>query len=221
MIRKTTSLAAVFTAALLLSASSAVAAPADDFRAVFDDWRPDGQITDCGFTRAQLGNAAAVSSGGDFNSYAPGFRDEVAREIARHDAGGCAGIAPRSPAARRRSALRRLRIGTIRPRGGLKESVIIRNTGSGSVSLRGATVRDRSGRRLKLGSGRLGARRSLRVFTGCAKGRRKAYRRGSRLYACQRRTVWDDRGDVVKIVDSRRVVVAQRGYGRYRRVARF
>ena len=221
MIRKATFLAAVFTTALLLPASGAVAAPVDDFRAVFNDWRPDGQITQCRFTRAQLGNAAAASSGGDFNSYAPGFRDELGREIARQDSGGCRGIASDSPAARRQSALRRLRIGTIRPRGGLRESVIIRNSGSRSVSLRSATLRDRSGRRLKLGSRRLGARRSLRVFTGCAKGRRKAFRRGSRLYACQRRTVWNDRGDGVKIVDSRRVVVAQRGYGRLRGVVRF
>ena len=221
MIRKTTFLAALFTTALLLPASSSVAAPVDDFRAVFDDWRPDGRITQCRFTRAQLGNAATVSGGFDSNYYAPGFREELGREIARQDSGSCRGIAPNSPAARRQSALRRLRIGTIRPRGGLKESVIIRNSGSRSVSLRRATLRDRSGRRLKLGSGRLGARRSLRVFTGCAKGRRKAFRRGSRLYACQRRTVWNDRGDVVRIVDSRRVVVAQRGYGRYRRVARF
>ena len=221
MIRKTTLLAALFTSALLIPSSTALAAPADDFRAVFEDWRPDGQITQCRFTRAQLANAAAVSGGFDANYYAPGFRDELAREIARQDAGACTGVVPGSPAARRQSALRRLRIGTIRPRGGLKESVIIRNSGPGSVSLRGATLRDRSGRRLRLGSGRLGARRSLRVYTGCAKGRRKAHRRGSRLYACQRRTVWNDRGDVVKIVDARRVTVAQRGYGRFRRVARF
>jgi len=144
----------------------------------------------------------------------------VRREIARHDAGGCRGVASDSPA-QTRSALRGLRIKTIRPGGGLRESVIIRNSGGSAVRLTGASLRDRSGRRLKLGKGRLGARRSLRVYTGCAKNRRKAHRPGSRLYACARRRVWNDGGDVVKIVDRRGVVVAQRGYGRLRRVARF
>ena len=59
------------------------------------------------------------------------------------------------------------------------------------------------------------------MYSGCAKGRRKAHRRGSKLYACLRRSVWDDRGDVVKIVDRRGVTVAQRGYGTRRRVVRF
>jgi hypothetical protein len=59
------------------------------------------------------------------------------------------------------------------------------------------------------------------VVTGCAPGRRKAKRIGSRLFACRKGRLWDDRGDVVKIVDSRGTVVAQRGYGTLRRVARF
>jgi hypothetical protein len=128
---------------------------------------------------------------------------------------------PAAAAARARSVLRRLQVTSIRPRGGLRENVTIRNPGSSGVSLRGATLRDRSGRRVKLGSRRLDAGRSLRVSTGCAKGRKRAYRRGSRLYACQRRRVWDDGGDVVKIADRRGVTVAQRGYGRFRGVYRF
>lgn len=215
--------AAVATA-MLLPASSALAAPADDAREVFTDWRPDGRITACRFTRDQLGNALAVTSGVDLDYYAPGFRDEVRREIARHDAGGCRGVESDSSAAARaraRSAVRRLRIASIRPRGGLRESVTIRNSGTRTLGLRGVTLRDRSGRRVKLGTGQLGARRSLRVFTGCATGRKRAHRRGSRLYACLRRRVWNDGGDVVKIVDRRDVAVAQRGYGRFRQVVRF
>lgn len=216
--------AAVVAATVLLPTSTTLAAPADDARAVFGDWKPDGRITPCRFTRAQLVRTLTVLDGGDADAYSPGFRDEVRREIARHDAGGCRGVAPGAGSgadARRRSALRTLRITTIRPKGGLGESVTIRNAGTRAVSLRGATLRDRSGRRVRLGSGRLGAGRSLRVFTGCAKGRRKASRRGSRLHACLRRQVWKDRGDVVKVVDSRRVVVAQRGYGTLRGVSRF
>ena len=218
--KRVTMLTVALAAALLLPAAAAPAAPVDDLRAVFEDWRPDRSITQCRFTRAQLVNALNISSGLDSDYYAPGFRDAVRREIARHDTGGCRGISTDS-AARARSALRRLRIVAIRPRGGLRESVTIRNSGSASVALRGATLRDRSGRRVRLGSRRLGARRSLRVFTGCAKGRKRAYRRGARLYACVRRQVWNDRGDVVKIVDRRGVTVAQRGFGSFRRVVRF
>lgn len=205
----------------LAGAPAALAAPTDDFRAVLADWQPDHDVTACRFTRAQLVNADAVAGTlADFDSYAPGFRDEVRREIARYDAGGCRGVSPDSPA-RARSPLAKLRITKIRPKGGLRESVTIRNAGAGSVRLSRATLRDRGGHRVRLGNGRLGARRSLRVFTGCARGHRKAYRRGSRLYACLRRRVWDDRGDLVKVVDGRGVTVAQRGYGRLRRLARF
>ena len=98
----------------------------------------------------------------------------------------------------------------------------IRNNGSRSVNIGRAPLRDRRGNRVRIPRGtRLGARSSLRVITGCARGRRRAVRRGSRLYACRRARVWDDRGDVVKVVDTRGIVVAQRGYGRLRRVVRF
>ncbi len=224
MIRKTNLMVALATAALLVTAPNALAAPADDFRAVFGDWRPDGRITPCRFTRAQLGNARNVSrTTTDFDSYAPGFREEVGRELARHDAGGCKGIAPQPSSARRnRSALRSVRIVAIRPEGGALESVTIRNGGRRAVSLRGATLRDRAGRRLSLRSaGKLGARRSLRVISGCARARKRPVRLGTRLFACRAGQVWDDRGDVVKLVDPRGTVVAQRGYGRLRGVARF
>ena len=217
------SVAAMAAAALLPTASSP-AAPADDAREVFADWRPDGTITACRFTRDQLANTLTALGGVDLDYYAPGFRQEVSREIARHDSGACRGIVPDTPAAaaaRARSALKRLRIASIRPKGGLKECVTIRNPGSSGVGLGGATLRDRSGQRLTLGRGRLGAGGSLRVYTGCAKGRKKASRRGSRLYACRKKRVWNDGGDVVKIVDGRGVAVAQQGYGRFRSVFRF
>jgi len=98
--------------------------------------------------------------------------------------------------------------------------VTIRNTGRGAVRLKGATLRDRSGKKLRL-SGRLAGRRSLRVVTGCARGARRPRRVGSRLFACRTGRMWDDRGDVAKVVDARGTVVAQRGYGTFRTVARF
>ncbi|MCA1683158.1 MAG: hypothetical protein LC685_04115, partial [Actinobacteria bacterium] len=85
-----------------------------------------------------------------------------------------------------------------------------------------ATLRDRSGNRLRLPAvGKLKSRRSLLVVTGCARGHRKPVRLGARLYACRSRGIWDDRGDVVKVVDALGTVVAQRGYGSLRGVARF
>ncbi len=114
-----------------------------------------------------------------------------------------------------------MRITRIRPRGGLWESVTIRNSGSRGVNIGRATLRDRRGNRIRIPRGtRLGARISLRVITGCARGSRRAVRRGSRLYACRRSPLWDDRGDVVKVVDTRGTVVAQRGYGRLRSFVR-
>jgi len=207
--------AAAVAATVLLPAASAPAAPGD-YRAVFRDWQPDKKITPCRFTRAQLVNARRVAATvTDFDSYAPGFREEIRRQIARRDAGGCS-------RARARSALRMVRIARIRPRGGLGESVTIRNTGRRAVSLRGATLRDRGGRRLRLtGAGKLGGRRSLRVVTGCARGRTRPTRSGFSFFACRRGRLWDDSGDVVKVRDSRGTLIAQRGYGRLRGVAGF
>ncbi|MGI9081787.1 MAG: lamin tail domain-containing protein [Thermoleophilaceae bacterium] len=216
MNRITMLVAAAAAVAVLLPTSSALATPGTDYRAVFRDWKPDRVITACRFTRTQLVNARKVAATvTDFNSYAPGFRENVRREIARHDAGGCS-------RARARSALRNVRITRIRPRGGLGESVTIRNTGARAVSLKGATLRDRGGRRLRLGgAGKLAGRRSLRVVTGCARGRRRPARIGSSLFACRSRRLWDDRGDLVKVVDSRGTVVARRGYGTLRGAIRF
>lgn len=209
--------------ALAGSSSSAAAAPADDLREVLRDWQPDHDIADCRFTRAQLVNARDVAGTlTDFDSYAPGFRDEVRREIVRHDGGGCRGVVLQPSGARNRSRLRSIRIVAIKPRGGARESVTIRNAGRGAVSLKGATLRDRRGNRLRLPAvGKLKGRRSLLVVTGCARGRRRPALLGSRLFACRSRGIWDDRGDVVKVVDSGGTVVAQRGFGSLRGVPRF
>lgn len=214
--------ATLLAAVVLLPGASALAAPADDYRAVLADWQRDQDVTACRFTRAQLVNARNVAGTvPDFDSYSPGFRDEVSAEIARHDRGGCRGVSPQTPASKRnRSHLRAVRITALRPRGGSRESVTIRNTGRGAVRLSGATLRDRSGKRLRL-FGRLGGRRTLRVLTGCAGARKRPVRLGAQLFACRSRLLWDDRGDVVKVVDARGTVVAQRGYGTLRAVARF
>lgn len=220
-------LAAVAIAGVALAAVPAPAgsaAPADDYRAVFDDWRGDQDVTACRFSRTRLANARDVArSVGDPDSYAPGFREEVERELARHAKGGCRGVAPEPPESQRaRSPLRRVRIVRVLARGGSGESVTIRNSGSRRVSLAQASLRDLRGARLQLPRGTmLHGRRSLRVVTGCARGASRPVRRGPSLFACRRRGLWDDRGDVVKLVDPSGIVVAQSGYGTLRRMARF
>ena len=111
-------------AVLAASAPAAHAAPIDDYNAVADDFRGDGDITACRFSRQQLVSAGMVAGGvPDFDRYAPGFRTEVAREIARHDTGGCGGVStPPDAPDRASSALRRVRITTIRPRGGCRRA---------------------------------------------------------------------------------------------------
>lgn len=209
--------------ATLAAVPTASAGPIEDFRDVFVDYADNMDVTACKFTRRQLQNARDTAPA-DLETYAPGFTAEVDTEIRRHDSGGCApsnagpGGQGQGGQGRRRAA--RLRIVRIRPRGGRRESVTIRNAGNAGARLRGYTLRDRSGKRVRLPRGTLRAGRSLRVFTGCARNRRRPVRRGGRFFACARGLRWDDRGDVVKLVTPRGKVIAQRGYGSRRRARR-
>jgi hypothetical protein len=194
------------------------AAPSDDLFAVFSDWRRDGDVTACRFSRAQLVSARSRITP-DVDAYAPSLREEVNREIARWDAGGCGrgGDASRSV-----PLLARLRIVRIRPRGRRTESVTIKNTGRRTANLRRASLRDRAGHRIRFRRRlRLRGGSSLRVVTGCPRGRRRAFRRRSRYFACRRSQLWNARGDVARLYNSRGRIVSQRGYGRFRRARRF
>jgi hypothetical protein len=193
---------------------AAAATPEDDTRAVAADYGPDHDVTACRFTRAQLVNALNVTSGDpDFDNYVPGFRDEVRAEIARHDAGGCKSKKAK-PAAN-------LKIVRVRAKRGLKESVTVKNLGKRTARLRGVTLRDRGGSRIKLGRARLGPGKSLRVFTGCARGKKRFIRLKSRAFACRKKVVWNDRGDVVRLVAANGTLLSRAGYGRFRSVQRF
>ncbi len=188
--------------------------PAADFETVFEDWRRDGDIADCRYTSQQLQNALGEASKiADIDAYLPGFRDELGRELARNASGACAAKLPGAG----------LRIVKVRAKGGpRKEYVTIKNTSRGTVGLKGLTLRDRSNHRIKFPSKlKLKRGKSLRVVSGCFKQRKRATKRRSRLYACKAKQLWNDKGDVVKLVNSRGKVIAQRGYGRFRRVARF
>lgn len=209
----------------LALATSASADPSSDYDAVRSDYAAHGgNITDCKFTRAQLVNARNLETAEDAYT---GFDDEVGREIRRWDNGGCKGSGGSGGGSGGSSKKADFRIVTIKGkvrsrRNKRREYVTIRNRGGKAGNLKGWSVRDRSGHRIRFRKSlRLRAHRRLRVVTGCAKGHRRAFKRGSRFYACRKRQLWNDRGDVAKLVSPRHRVASQRGFGRFRRVKRF
>jgi hypothetical protein len=188
---------------------SSGSSPADDFSAVFADWRSDGVITRCRFTRQQLQNALdEAGKQNDIDAYAPGFRDAVRVEIARK----CAGV-------KGGAAAGGLKIVKIKPRGGpghpRSEYVTIKNKGKRAVALKGISLQDRSHNRIQLPrSQKLKRGRKLRVITGCFKSRKRPLGRRGRFFACRKRgQLWNDNGDVVKLVNSRGKILARRGFG--------
>ena len=192
-------IAAACAAASLALSAAAGASPAGDFYAVYAAWNADGPFPHCKFAKSRLQNAVAQAAQvPELATYSPTFPSDVKFEIAFIDAGGCRGISrPPSAARLRRSALRRVTIVGIHPRG--RETIVLKNSGRRPVRLTGATLRDRSGHRVRL--------------HGVLRGRR------ARQFAS--RGVWDDGGDVVKLVDRRRLVVRQRGYGRLAGIVAF
>jgi Lamin Tail Domain/Right handed beta helix region/Bacterial TSP3 repeat len=114
-----------------------------------------------------------------------------------------------------------LRIVGLRPRGkARRESVTIANVSRRAVDLRGHSLRDRSGRRIRFRQRlRLRPGVRLRVVTGCPARRREAFRRRTRFYACRKRELWNDSGDVVHLLDTTGRLLSRRGYGRFRRGA--
>ena len=145
----------------------------------------------------------------------PGLRNAVRAQLRAINAGRCAAFLPGA-----------VRIARIQARGGgrepLREYVTIRSLVGGSIALRQLSLRDRSGNRILLPfNRRLGARRSLRVVTGCLPGRSRPATRRGRFYACKRGQLWNDGGDIVKVVGSGGTVVAQRGFGSLRSIPGF
>jgi lamin tail-like protein len=214
-------------ALVLALATSASADPASDYAAVRNDYMAHGgNITACKFTRTQLVNARSQITP-DVDAYDPGFRDEVNTEIRRWDSGGCkgsggggggGGSGPAGKADFRIVALK----GKVRGRNKRREYVTIRNRGGKTGNLKGWSLRDRSGHRIRFRKSlRLKAHRRLRVVSGCAKRHRRAFRRGTRYYACRKSSIWNDRGDVAKLIDKNHKVVSQRGFGRFKSFARF
>lgn len=211
----------------LAIATTASASPASDYNAVKSDYAAHGgNITACKFTRAQLVNARNLETQEDDYT---GFDDEVGREIARWDSGGCKGAGGGGGSggggsgSTKKADLRLVALkGKVRGRNKRKEYVTIRNRGGKTGNLKGWSVRDRSGHRIRFRKSlRLKGHRRLRVVTGCAKGHRRAFKRGSRYYACRKSQLWNDRGDVARLVSPSGKRVSQRGFGRFKGVRRF
>jgi len=212
----------VFVVGLALAASAS-ADPSSDYAAVRNDYSAHGgDITACKFSRARLVNARSRITP-DVDTYDPGFRDEVNREIRRWDNGGCKGSTGGGGGSSRKADFRIAALkGKVRGRNKRREYVTIRNRGGKAGNLKGWSLRDRSGHRIRFRKRlRLRAHRRLRVVTGCAKGHRRAFRRGARYFACRRRTIWNDRGDIARLVSPRKRIVSQRGFGRFRAIRKF
>lgn len=202
----------------LALAPPAVAGPTQDYQAVRADWQRDGNITPCRFSEEQLANARAIADANPDDQYTE-FPAEIDRELARVRSGACRGRTP--DAERDASPLAGLRIVRVGPRGDAsRELVRIRNTGRRTISLNGATVRNRRGSRARLPRGvRVRRGHAVTIRIGCLRGRRTA--RGRSVYACRRGALFTDSGDVARLADRRGVVVSQRGFGRFRNTVSF
>lgn len=209
---------AVALVSALALAPAAVAGPTEDYQAVRADWQRDGNITPCRFSEEQLANARAIADANPDDQYTA-FPAEIDRELARVRSGACRGRTPDSE--RDASALAGLRIVRVGSRGdAAREFVRVRNTSRRTISLNGATVRNRRGSRARLPRGvRVRRGQSVTIRIGCLRGRRTA--RARTVYACRRGALFTDSGDVARLADRRGVVVSQRGFGRFRSTASF
>jgi hypothetical protein len=194
-------------AVLLVLAPAALGDALGDYTKVRKDFQDNGQITPCKFDKSELTNAAKVAASSPDLSYT-GLPGAIDRELARVSAGACSG---------RGSLVKAVRIVSASPSGGGK--VVLRNTGTKAVSLAGASLRDRAGKKVRLPSAKLGKRGRSAVSLGCLKGKRG--KKGSRkLYACAK-GAFLAKSDIVRLVDKRGKVGSQYGYGKFRRTARF
>jgi hypothetical protein len=203
------------------SALPAFAGEQEDFRAVYDDWRPDKDVTACAFSQRQLENARKVASENPEFTYLTEFTDEVDREIARWKARGCAGVAP--VAQRKKSPLSGARIVRVAGKGrAAREWVKVRNTTKKTLVFRGASLRNskrsraRFPRTFKLKRGKTGL-----VRVACAAKRKRAYARGTKVWLCRRKPLFADRGDAARLADAKGTLVSQRGFGSKARLIKY
>lgn len=202
-------------------AAPAAADPFQDYQGIRADWTADGVIVPCRWSEQQLENARSVSALVPEDQYVT-FPADVDREIARWRQGRCAGQAPDDR--RAGSPLGAVTIVRVAGRGkAAREYVRIRNRGRRTVSLAGATLRNRTGRRIRLPRIVLRRGQSVTVRLSCRRGKRRASVVRTRAWLCYRRAsgLFADRGDIARLVDRRGVVVSQRGFGSRRGAVSF
>jgi hypothetical protein len=189
--------------AAIVLAPAAGASPASDSATVLKDYGHDRKITQCRFTQSQLQNARDQITS-DVDTYAPGFRVAVNREIKRWKAGGC----------RKKRGAVDVRIVKVHAAGGARtESVTLRNYGSKAVNLSHYVLRDASDHTIRFRKTTLRKGKQLRVVTGCRTGHRGVVRKGSTYYACRTKEFWDDAGDVVELDGPTGGQLSQKKYG--------
>jgi hypothetical protein len=195
------------------SALPAYAGEQQDFQAVYDDWKPDKDVTACAFTQRQLENARKVASENPEFTYLTEFTDEVDREIARWKAGRCAGVSP--VVKRKVSALKGARIVKVSGKGGAaREWVRVKNTTKKTLAFAGATLRSSKRSRARFPRAfKLKRGKTALVRVGCAAGRKRASAKGLKVWLCRRKPLFADRGDAARLADAKGTFVSQRGYG--------
>lgn len=208
-----TALAVAFFAIALPAAAS----PQSDFNDVYNDWRPDGVISQCHFTQAQLQNADDVASTNPDFQYENKFQPAVQGEINRWKAGGCSGVAPKTVT--KASPLTGARVTAVKGRGRAATEVVkVRNGSRKTLSFRKARLRNgKSARAVFPAAFKLRKGKTAVVHVGCAKGKRRASFRKTTVWLCARKQLFRDKGDLARLADAQGVVVSQRGFGSQRR----
>ena len=202
-------------AGMLALAGGAVADVSSDYLHARADWQAHkGKITRCRFTANELNNVLTAISANPDENYSD-FRPAVEGELARIAAKLCRGIVPES--ARRSSPLDAATIAKLKGSGGpARELVVLKNSSRKRLRLKGATLRNRAGRKLKLPKrAAIGPRGKLTVRLACGKARNRT------VYLCAARAFWVDKGDVAVLYDRAKVAAAQAGFGKFESIYRF
>ena len=208
-------LALVAGALFVWGPATAAADLSSDYLRVRADWQAHhGKITRCRFTDAELSNVLTAISANPDENYSD-FRPAVEGELARIKAKLCRGTVAES--ARKSSPLDPATISKIKGKGGPKqELVVLANSSKKKLSLKGATLRNRAGRKLKLPRGASIARRGkLSVRTGCGRSGKTT------VFTCAKKGFWEDKGDVARLYDRSKVAAAQTGFGKFEGVYSF
>ena len=202
--------------AISLAAAAAASGAVGDLASIRADYRADGSITRCRFTLDELERARAQVAGNPDEAYG-NFAGSIDGEIVRLKAKFCRGALAES--ARKKSSLK-VDITSVVAKGGPDaERVKMKNRSKKPAVLDRARLRNRADTRVGLTRISIPPKSSLTVYMGCKpKGKRTGR---DRAYACVKKPLLADKGDVLRLVDGSGIVAAQRGFERYAGVYSF